>query len=257
MKISTKLPADQGLAEIYQSCKLKMALLRKVSDDEFERITPFVMCRDFLTDVFSYSTAKKDFAIYGMKFHGSKESADFSGVYLLLAFPDDKTQQELETNLVNLNEVELTNGMSPSSLTKVDKFQYVLQGHVGWVQNCILFSLYTLLIRSFCNPIPKKKDWIMSLGKIKDNTDSALIASVNPSTWKKIFENLSSIHTKEFCGFDPTKADIGTIHHNSGFISVFGQHREITWRVVRNNSHWQEMKERGFEMHPNSLDKAA
>lgn len=256
LTITTKLPHDPYLAEIPQSCQLKMALLRKKSDTEFERLTPFVMCRDFLTDVFSFSKAKKDFSIYGMSWQGSKQSADFSGLYLLLLLPDEKTLGNLQSNLSHLNMVEKGQKIVLSTLEKVNKNHYVLQADKRWLQNCILFSLYTLLIRTFCSKEVAEKDWIVSLGKIKDNTDSALIQSIHPTTWEKVLADLSCIETEEFCGFEPTTKDISTVHHNSGFVSVFGQHREITWSVVKKNTHWKEMKKRGFTLHPKALEAA-
>ena len=258
LEITTKLPAEQGLAEIYQSTNLKMALCRKLGDEQFERITPFVLCRDFLTDVFTYSKAKKDFGIYGMSFKGTKESADFSGVYLLMQLPDAKTAETLKKNLEHIVQMEISQGIPASTLKQVKGELYLLEGHESWVQNCLLFSLYSLLVRSLCIPLKGKKDWMEELCEVEGNTDCALLASVNKSVWKKIFANLTSICTDDFCGFDPNKekGGVGAIHHNSGFISVFGEHREIDYRTVVTNSHWQEMKKRGFDMFPKSLKVA-
>ena len=93
IKITTKLPDSVHLAEIYQSMRTKQALAIPTNKDTFERITPYVLCRDFLVDVYTFSEAKKAFQIYGMEFDGTKHSPSWDGVYLLQQFPDAATKQ--------------------------------------------------------------------------------------------------------------------------------------------------------------------
>ena len=83
IKITTKISKEPHLSEIYQSMITKQALLRKISNTEYERITPFVLCRDFLVDVYTFSKAKRDFSIYGMSFNGATESQDYNNIYIL------------------------------------------------------------------------------------------------------------------------------------------------------------------------------
>lgn len=239
LTISSTLPENVSLAEIYQSCKVKMAILNKLSKDSFERITPFVMCRDFLTDVCSFSTVKQKFQIYGMEFDSREKKVDFGQVSLLLNFPSTKELKCFQSALDYLHATEAKNKIQLTSFTEHKPLQWVVQGDKQWSQNCLLFSLYTLLLRSMC----------MSESDAKKSTDGKLIASVNPKQFQNIMDNLPSIETTEFCGFTPNSKDISRIHHNSGFISVFGKHREINYQSVRENTHWQEMKKRGFTLH--------
>lgn len=259
MKITSIVEKEAGLAEIYQSVNLKMALLNPDGKENYIRITTFVKCRDFLTDVFSFSKAKKDFAIYGMAFQGSKYQADTSAVRLLLDFPDQKTLEIFQKQLKYIQGIEEANKLSLSTLTKYKDLQFVLVGDKQWVQNCLHFSLYTLLVRGLCAPIKDVKDWMAELSKVENNTDAALCGSVAKTTWKRIFADLSELETKDFCGFPVAEKDIGRIHHNSGFISVFGLHREISWNAVVANKHWQEMKSREYVLHKNAVaaDKKA
>lgn len=259
-KVTSKLPEQVGLAEIYQSMDLKFSLLSKLGATEFERITPAVKCRDFLADCYSFGIAKKDFAIYGMSFRGSKECPQLDGVHLLVTFPNQDAYKNFKDNLSVIHEVEYTNKIPKTEILSVDKpLTYVVDGAPEWVMNGMAFTLYTLLLRCLCynagtGESPTMAKWLEAFCKTK-NTDRDLLDSVQKSVWPKLFADLSLLHTKQWCGFDPAKDGVGMIHHNSGFISVFGKHREISFETVKKNAHWQEMKAKGFELHPNTMGK--
>lgn len=249
-KLTTKLPAEASLAEIYQSMKLKLALCRKTDENEFERITPFVLCRDFLVDVYSYSIAKKHFQIYGMEFNGAKDKPDFTGVYLAAKFPSETALSTFTKNLPKLLEVEEKNGLTPTQVLEVSKLERILVGDKKWLQNCLSFSLYTMLLRVVCYQITdaKKLDWLFWFGE-QEHSDSKYVKSVPKTTWEKILGDLTLIHTDEFCGFNPSTDSVSVIHHNSGFISVFGSHSEINPASVKKNKHWKIMTEKGLKSH--------
>jgi len=239
----------KGLAEIYQSMKLKMSLLKKQAGKKrsFDEVTPGVMCRDFLADVYTSVVQKYDFKIYGFGWKGTTDVPHWDAVYLKLSFPDMTAKENFKKNIKFLWKVEDDNGIPRTVFyDKINKIGMIV-GDKAWLHNVLTASLYTFLIRSFCYTI-KTDDWIKELGK-QGHTDSAYIASIHRSTWDRILKDIKSIQTPDFfCGLDHKKDGMGAIHHNSGFVSVFGEHSEMSSSTVKKNRHYQEMKKRGFKM---------
>lgn len=238
---------DGGMAEIYQSQNTKQALLRKVDDHNFVRITNFVKCRDFLVDTYSFAKENKDFGIYGFSFQGSKMQPDWTGAYIMLHFSDAKSRQNFLEQVEIIQAIEEKNKFTPTKVLKVEGSQDLIAvGDKKWLGNCLMFSFYSLLLRIACYDLNTEKDWIADFSS-KQHSDSKYIAAVPRKSMDKILADLSLLETPTFCGFDPKKDSVGSIHHNSGFISVFGWHTEISPETVKKNKHWKLMQERGLE----------
>ena len=246
--VTTKLPATQNLTEIYQSMTVKQALLRG-TNGTYERITPFVLCRDFLVDVYSFSRAKKDFGIYGMEFKGSQHQPEWRCLPILLQFPDKEAKGNFLGHVEILRGLEDHNRWGWTDLWEVSSTEMVVEGSAEWLANCLTVSLYTFLLRTLCYEFevkyPGSWEWILLFGKLK-GTDPKYAASIPAATWHMILDDLSCLRTNEFCGFDVPKTETRTIHHNSGFISVFGYHSELSQSSVRKNAHWQAMQKQGI-----------
>ena len=248
-KITTNLPDSQDLAEIYQSMTVKQALLRG-SGGVYERITPFVLCRDFLVDVYSFSIAKKDFSIYGMEFKGSQHRPEWLCLPILLRFPDKKAKGNFLDHLEILHKLEKHNRWEPTKVYEVSDLEMVAEGNMLWLASCLTVSLYTFLLRALCYEFavkyPGSWEWILLFGKLK-GTDPRYAASIPEATWRLILDDLSCLQIlKDFCGFDASKEEVRTVHHNSGLISVFGYHSELSQVAVKKNTHWKFMQEQGI-----------
>lgn len=240
-----------GYAEIGQSQHTKQALLVREGDLKFRRITGFVLCRDFLVDTYSFAKENKDFGIYGFSFKGSKMQPDWNSCNIMMKFDSPASRENFLTHVEQiLHKIEKQNKIDPTVIFSIagDDNNLVVVGDVKWLQNCLTFSLYSLLLRCMCYKYDGSKDWITVFSKMH-SSDSKYIASVPRKTLDKVLADLSLIETKTFCGFDPKKHGTGTIHHNSGFISVFGSHTEISEDTVRENQHWQTLTKAGLESH--------
>lgn len=241
---------DKGLAEIYQSMQLKLALLRKQPNNTWEKITPSVLCRDFLVDSHSYALAKKDFSIYQMSFKGSTEQPDWTGAYFLAKFPSKEVKERFLANMAAvLHKVEKDNDFAVTKVIETEsETQLVISGSKEWLENALTYSLYSFLLRAMCYEADTDTPmgWVESFSK-KKSSDSKYAASVPMGTWKAVFGDIGVLKTKDWCGLDPKKYDVGSVHHNSGFISVFGKHTEISYDTVAKNKHWQEMRAKGLE----------
>lgn len=239
-----------GYAEIGQSQHTKQALLMR-NDASFTRITGFVLCRDFLVDSYSYAKVKKDFGIYGFSFKGSQMQPDWTGAHIQMHFSDAESRENFLKHIPQImHKIEKSNQYKLTEIMEIEgnKLDLVAVGDVKWLQNCLSFSLWSLLLRVCCYSFDATKDWIKEFGSLS-TSDSLYISSVPRKTLDKVLDDLSNIATDTFCGFDPANPNVGVgmIHHNSGFISVFGHHTEINPSTVKKNAHWQEMQKRGLQ----------
>jgi hypothetical protein len=250
VKVEKHSSVNDGIrySEIGQSQNTQQAILKREHDGSFSRMTGFVKCRDFLVDSYSFQLAKKDFGIYSFTFKGSSVPLDWSGCYIQMHFADDKSKENFLKHVSEIiHPIEKANGYDRTEILQIEKSNdLVAAGDKKWLQNCLSFSFWSLLLRVCCYDFDASKDWITEFGK-KSWTDSKYIASIPRKTLDKVLADLSLIKTDSFCGFDPNKESVGTIHHNSGFISVFGWHTEINPDMVKTNKHWQEIKKRGLE----------
>lgn len=238
---------DNGLGEIYQSMENKMALLRPAEDASFTRITPYVLCRDFIVDVYTYAKFGKEFEVYGMTLDPTKEMPVMDRVYLAMTFPNPASRNNFFENLDHLHAIELANDFEPTSTQDAEN-GIVLCGDGKWLGSCLLWSLYTSLLRIFCYELKGDKPWFELMREKKGKTDADLLGSVDPETFIRVVSDLSCLVTPTWCGFDPAEEPVYTIHHNSGFYSVFGSHRELDEEAVRRNKHWQLYKEAGWTL---------
>lgn len=245
-QVSIKRLPRQSLGEIYQSMGLQMAILEP-SKDGYKQLTTTVQCRDFLCDVFSSSFEKTSFSIYGMSWDGVDKSPPTDTVCLLLKFPKAEAKESFLKNSEYLFKIEGDNKYTQTKTYETDqKLELVVVGDKKWITNALSFSLYTFLLRVFCYPI-KTKDWITEIGDQK-YTDSRYIKSIHRETWDRILSDLSILKTKTFCGLSFKEHGVHAVHHNSGFVSVFGRHSEISPSTVKLNQHYIEMKQLGLKM---------
>lgn len=239
-----------GYAEIGQSQNTKQALLTREGPAAFTRITGFVKCRDFLVDMYSYAKAGLDLPnIWGFSHPNKKVPPDWSGCYIQMHFSDEESRKNFLKHVPQiLGEIEKANGYTPTEIMEMEgsKWDLVAVGDAKWLQNCLSFSFWSLLLRVCCYGFDASKDWITAFGKL-GASDSLYISSIPRKTLDAILADLSKIKTDEFCGFVPGKNGVHEIHHNSGFISVFGSHTEINPATVKKNAHWQEMQKRGLK----------
>ena len=244
----TVIPFDKqgGLAEIYQSNAVKMSLVEKTQNpNEFREITARVVCADFLTDAYSASNQKTKFAIYGFSWDGTQKTPDLESVNIHIVWPSKQTKEFFIKNLHFIHAIEEKNGIEKTQFHDLDELTGIIIGNKAWIQNCLTTRLYFFLFRCFSYEF-KTNDWITEMSKM-GVSDSQYVQNLPIKSWNIILNNLSSIHTDYFCGFDFKKDGTSTVHHNSGFFSTFSTHREQNPASVKKGKHWNEMKARGFE----------
>lgn len=239
----------KGLAEIFQSMAVKICLVKREEDGSFTEIAPFVQCYDFIVDSYSSSEQKYNFEIYGYSWDGSKNSPNWDEVLLHVKFPSSKSKNCFKNNLHFLHKIENDNHIPHTIIKESGNLTFIVEGNKAWLANCLTLRLYLFLFRCFSYDI-KGDDWLTDMSGRKFS-DSAYIKNLNRETWDKILSDLSSIHTKKFCGLSFAKDGVDAVHHNSGFFSTFSYHTEMDEYVIKQNPHWKEMKKRGFKLYTN------
>lgn len=254
VKVSTHAKVkDDGLAEIYQTMDCKQAILIPTDKGEFTRITSLVQCRDFLVDVYTFDEVGRSFLIYGMRNPSVRPSRE--GVFLYLVPPKEEMKEQFQKNITLIHNIEIVNYFEPTQVFEVegDDKALVIVGDKKWLMSCLSFSLYSSLLRVACYELGD--NWIESMRqqykkKKEKATDAMLVNSVSDKTWDRILSDLSILDMATFCGFEPKKTDEYTIHHNSGFYSVFGTHRELDQDTLRSgNLHWQHFSKEGYDLY--------
>jgi hypothetical protein len=204
-------------------------------------------------DVYTFSHAKRDFSIYGMEFKGSTQQSEQTCLPVLLKFPDHKCKANFLNHLPILFDLENHNHFQQSRILEVNELELIAEGEPKWLFNCLTVSFYTFLLRALCyqfETIINNWKWILEFRKLT-GTDPKYAQSISEQAWERILNDLEVLRAEGFCGFDAKNDDIRPIHHNSGFISVFGWHSELSPARVRSNKHWQLIKAKGIPLYTN------
>ena len=211
-------------------------------------------CRDFICDAYNLTLNKQSASIYGFSWNGEKDSPSWDAVYLLLKFPSKDYREALKHNLPILFAIEKANGIPESAITFLDDSdQAVLVGDKRWLKNMLHLSLYSFFVRVLAYvPIKDQANWQKEVRTNPKIEDSRLFKFLDEVTLTKVFDDLHILNTEEWCGYSKD-IDTYSIHHNSGFISIFGSHPEINQSLVKTNKHFKLMKERGLKLY---YDKA-
>lgn len=248
--ITLKKKPDQLMMERYGSATiLRLALLKQTEPDEFEQLMPLVRCKDFICDVYWSSLGKIDISFYGMKWQGKKDKPDWEQVNLLVNFPNKEMCVYFTENLKYIWEIEEANDIPSTTLLVVDELNVILLGNKKWLTNLVYLSLYVFLIRLMGVDKIISDNWIEEIQKKKETIDGKFLSTISKEVLERIFSDLSLLESEKWCGFEIKPETIYTIHHNSGFVSVFGYHDEMSPIKVKENFHWQEAHKRGLELY--------
>lgn len=203
----------------------------------------FVKCRDFLNDIFFYSTyIKKDIkSIYGLNYSIKDQEIDWKNPQLLLKFTN---QEHLDLFIKNINYLYSFETFYEIAFTVVeettDKQIILLTFSSFWLKNTITLSLYTYILRCLCYPI-KGNFWkfILNFRVKKLSWDNTPYQILNPEGYliyeiekKKLFfliQNLPEIDLN-FKDLDyHIKNDNAYIIHDSlGFVCQTTYHIDET-----------------------------
>jgi hypothetical protein len=215
-----------SLSEIMQNNLTQFALARyDDAKDKLIQCHQFVKCRDFMLDVFVGMEENKDMEIYGFKFLKSFPRPDAENTSLLLRLVDARGLKNFQENFPILTEIENKLGWGTSFPDLVDypdgKSVVVwVAGDKRWQRCAVAFSLYTYILKCLTYPIVDKSKWMEEIRAMPASVEARYM---NIEHISFLLKNMNHIITKysNFSGWKNQKeTNIGTVHNNSGFVSV-------------------------------------
>ena len=199
----------------------------------------FVKCRDFLNDIFFYSTyIKKDIkSIYGLNYSIKDQEIDWKNPQLLLKFTN---QEHLDLFIKNINYLYSFETFYEIAFTVVEettnKQIILLTFSSFWLKNTITLSLYTYILRCLCYPLEgnfwefilnfkiKKLDWNNKSYQIL-NPEGDLICEIEKNNLFFLIQNLPEINVNlENLDYYIKNEYIYTIHDSLGFVCQIRYH---------------------------------
>jgi len=183
-------------------------VLKDNAKDIVTNAHPFVKCRDFLNDIFFYSTyIKKNIkSIYGLNYSIKDQEINWENPQLLLKFEE---QKHLDLFIKNINYLYSFETFYEIAFTVVeettDKQIILLTFSSFWLKNTITLSLYTYILRCLCYPLEgnfwefilnfkiKKLDWNNESYQIL-NPEGDLICEIEKNNLFFLIQNLPEIN---------------------------------------------------------------
>lgn len=216
------------LSEEDQNIKTKFFLVNKIKENTFNKITPYIKCRDFLNDVLYCITFNTDFFIYGFEFKQTKEQIKKENLYLSLKFISHKAIKDFKENFHYLNKFESLYNLSDfSTYEETNRKTVLLIKHNNfWFSNTMILSLFTFILRCLSHPnitgnfwefIKNTKQCYISWNdrrSIIPSKESEYITEIPNLRYFILYLNKISSHyeqKKYNCKYD--------IHNYSGFLS--------------------------------------
>jgi len=142
------------LSEEDQNIKTKFFLVNKIKENTFNKITPYIKCRDFLNDVLYCITFNTNINVYGFKFDQINNQFKKENLYLGLKFISYKAVEDFKQNFHYLKKFEtLYDLLDFSTYEETNRKTVLLIKHNPfWFSNTITLSLFTFILRCFSHP---------------------------------------------------------------------------------------------------------
>jgi len=220
--------AIDNLSEEDQAKKIRFAFCHTKNNNSYYNTTAWVMCRDFLNDVYyvnSYTQENKlskSIEIYGFHY----KSSTFKKANTLAIISNDvadlnKIQMGLK-NIINKLEIQMYPNKN-RTVCSIQNEEYtnlpVLVVHPSpiWLKNTYTLSLFTLFLRLFTYEQSDKNIWRSILYHSNNTNDTYMVQSLQKKSdiINKILLNLTETP-------DPIYPDtnIYTIHDKSGILAA-------------------------------------
>lgn len=228
MKILGEYPNHDSFAEIYQTVGLSFFFVLEDGDILNPQHNPIV-CRDFLNDAVTSTHLKKNLgSIFGFKLDGSKTPICVDKVQLVLGFGEGANFESFENIFHILNDMEHHLGWELSTFedVKVDnsKKHIYVKGNWRWVQNPLMISIYTHILRMFACKTEKTDNFedlsqVIANGNFGTNTTYSQAYVASDLNLLKFLSFSDRIFKKSNLWGDISQKEVslGTLHNYSGF----------------------------------------
>ena len=225
-----KVTAIDNLSEDGQAKKIRFAFCQAKNDNAYYNTTAWVMCRDFLNDVFNAHSCTqenkqtKNVEIYGFHYTSTIfKKADRLAIISNDVADLNKIKDGLK-HIVNRLEIQMYPNKN-RTFYSIQNEQYtnlpVLVIHPSsiWLKNTYTLSLFTLFLRLFTYEQTDKNIWksIITYSQSRNTNDTYMVQALQKKSdiINKILLNLTETPNPVY-----PDTNIYTIHDKSGILSA-------------------------------------
>lgn len=220
-------PYTNRLIESFQSNEVKFAFVNYTeTENEYQILMPFVKCREYFNELLMMNFHPKEFKfdmVHGFKYDPTYK-LNLDEVLLAVRFPSKERATNFLDNLSYLHQIEESNKLDQQ--TTVEKVAgstntYLIKASKLWLQKCVLFNLYTLLIKLMCLNYPKTNiQDIHSKDPYQTISEIEYVKSISEQALHKLLANLQAIvrEPSKYMDGSNTLRECYTVHAYSGII---------------------------------------
>lgn len=195
-------PYTNRLTEAFQSNEIKFAFVNNTEiENEYQILMPFVKCREYFNELLMINAHPNEFKfddVHGFKYD-VKYPINQNTVLLAIKFPRKEKAETFIKNLDYLNKIETQNNLD--RVTTIEKTNitntYLITASHFWLQKCILFNIYSMLLKLLALDYPSKS--IIQIKQVYDQQQTTYPTEINYLTritehrFLNILDNLTPI----------------------------------------------------------------
>lgn len=231
--------------QIFQEVSIKMAFVKKVSDDLLEQMFYQCDCRDFLSDVLINEEQKVKPRIYNFNYDGTTSQIDRDKLRLVLYPQDKEIGENIITHLGFLHEIEQKNELTKSEFMYIDNECIYVVADPFWLSSTFSLNFFTYMIKCLGHNL-KGSDWIKKLPRKETNEGNYM--DKMQDNFLVVMDNL-----KEILSFKDTvhgyTIPMGSVdlHDNCGIYTLCKEDAKNIGYITSNKYYQMlmEVKERG------------
>lgn len=221
-----------SLIESFQSNDMKFTFVRKDKDGNYLQINNWMKCREYFNEILMATWHPEEFSfteVFGAKYNAKENPLERSETLFAIKFPSATSRDTFLKNVPVIHKLEEKYQLNPTQIedkVEGDSMIVIIHGSKFWLQKCILFNVYTMIMKmmaldigfkSFkeldqeCNNRSLHREYPSELGYVRD---------LGTDTFTKIINNLDElvqVPTKYVDGTD-TLREPYTVHSSSGIL---------------------------------------
>lgn len=224
-------PHSNSLFEAIQVNGVEFAFTNKLDSGDYQLITNFVKCREYFNEFLMKNHHPDEFSfteVYGFTYKHEEYPYQMQNPSIAIKLPQKSMYKTFVENLDWLNTIEDINDISKTCIVECDDqptkgCQFILEFDNKWASSCLLFNIFTLLIK-VCTFEVKAKTFAELLQPYDPDyrpSELAYINSVSVPTFNNLLNNLKElfqVKSKFVDGFDSVRGSYD-VHQSSGILT--------------------------------------
>lgn len=157
-------PDTNHLTESFQANDLKFSFAKLDKDGHYHMQHVWVKCREYFNEILMKNHHPDDFAyeeVYGLKYNYDKFPLEMNETCFAVKFQNQEVKQTFLDNLEFIHKIEDLHKIEHTKIqAEFDGRDDVVVLHSSkfWMQKCVLFNVYSLLIK-LCSLGANEKSW--------------------------------------------------------------------------------------------------